>query len=115
MGSNDDLGLGVFQETLFKNTLLNALDTVIDTISWEKNEERRKEYREELKSRFSNMINETSEISTGDTEDDSCEGDTEDDIPYYYAVVDAKSFGKYLIPTYKPLQRPVETSPPCCA
>ena len=98
MSSNVDFNLGVFQETLFQNTLLNALDIVIDTILRKENEE---EYRKELKLRFSNMIKKTSEMSTGE----ACEGDTEDDkFPYYYAVVDAKSFGKYLIPTYKPIE-----------
>ena len=46
------------------------------------------------------MIEKTSEVSIAV----ACKGDTEDEkFPYYYAVVDAKSFGKYLIPTYKPV------------
>ena len=103
MGSNVDFTLGVFQETLFQNTLLNALFIVIDTIYRKENEE---EHRMVLKSRFESVIENTNEFSTTD----DCAGDTEDDtIPYYYAVVDAKSFGKYLIPTYKPV--PIEVQP----
>ena len=86
----------MFQETLFQNTLLNAIYSVIDTILSKENDG---EFREKLKSRFLSMIEKTSEISPAE----ACVGDTEDDkFPYYYAVVDAKSFGKYLIPTYKP-------------
>ena len=103
MGSNVDFTLGVFQETLFQNTLLNAIYSVIDTILSEENDG---EFREKLKSRFLSVIENTNEFSTGE----ACEGDTEDDkFPYYYAVVDAKSFGKYLIPTYKPV--PIEVQP----
>ena len=97
MSTNDKFTLGVFQETLFQNTLLNAIYSVIDTILSEENDG---EFREKLKSRFLSVIENTNEFSTGE----ACEGDTEDDkFPYYYAVVDAKSFGKYLIPTYKPV------------
>ena len=99
MSSNVDFNLGVFQETLFKNTLIDALGIVIDTILSKENDG---EFREKLKSRFLSVIENTKEFSTGE----ACEGDTEDDkFPYYYAVVDAKSFGKYLIPTYKPVRR----------
>ena len=45
------------------------------------------------------MINTANQLSITQT----CDGTTKDDtFPYYYAVVNAKSFGKYLIPTYKP-------------
>ena len=85
--------------------MLNALNSVIDTILRKEDEE---QYRRELKSRFSIMVKKTSETSPAV----ACKGDTEDNnFRYYYAVVDAKSFGKYLIPTYKPVQRPSEDSP----
>ena len=75
---------------------MNALNIVIDTIF----EQEQIEYRTTLSTRFLDMINKAADISTTQ----KCEADTEDDVvPYYYAVVDTKSFGKYLIPTYKPV------------
>ena len=93
----------MFKQPLFKNTLINALDIVIDTIFVDE------EHRTKLRSRFLNMIEKTSEVSIAV----ACKGDTEDEkFPYYYAVVDAKSFGKYFIPTYKPVPSEDTPSPP---
>lgn len=92
MNSNDS-NLNVFNQFIFNNTLVNAFDTAIDTITKDD------DYRKELKSRFLSMINTANQLSITQT----CDGTTKDDtFPYYYAVVNAKSFGKYLIPTYKP-------------
>ena len=83
---------------------MNALNIVIDTIF----EQEQLEYRTTLSTRFIDMINKAADISTTQ----KCVADTEDDqVPNYYAVVDTKSFGKYLIPTYKPVLPDEEQSP----
>ena len=68
---------------------MNAVEIVINTIF-------EGEDRNQLNDKFSDMIQNT------DTDDQfsttECNKDTDKEFPYY-VVVDAKSFGKYLIPT----------------
>ena len=97
--------LVAFEDPIFKKTLKKALKIVIDTMFRSENDE---EYREILNSRFSDVIDRANGLMTTAI----CAKDTEDeDFPYYYAVVDAKSFGKYLIPTYKSVPDPVQPDP----
>lgn len=101
LSPEEDANSNIFKEILFKKTLINALNIVIDTIFAQE----QIVYRTTLSSRFLDMI----ERAAADfTTTQKCEAETENDnVPYYYAVVDAKSFGKYLIPTYKPVYKPV--------
>ena len=86
--------LNAFEDPIFKKTLKKALNIVIDTMFRSDDEK----YREILSSRFSDVIDRANHFMTTAI----CAEDTEDEsFPYYYAVVDAKSFGKYLIPTHK--------------
>ena len=96
--------LVAFNNPNFKNTLKNALNIVIDTMFRSDDEE----YREILSSRFSDVIDRANHFMTTAI----CDKDVEDaEFPYYYAVVDAKSFGKYLIPTYKSVPDPAQPDP----
>ena len=83
-----------FEDPIFKKTLKQALKIVVDTMFRSDDEK----YREIISSRFSDVIDRANGLMTTAI----CAKDTEDEnFPYYYAVVDAKSFGKYLIPTHK--------------
>ena len=96
--TNEDIA-SIFDNTVFRDTVLNALDIVINAIFEKENEEKD---RKEQKSRFKHIITHEVYVNAIDANTTVCEKDTEDaSIPYYYAVVDAKSFGKFLIPTYK--------------
>ena len=100
--TNEDIA-SIFDNTVFRDTVLNALDIVINAIFEKDNEDK---HRKEQKSRFEHIITHEVDFNafmyTPNANTTICEKDTEDAaIPYYYAVVDAKSFGKFLIPTYK--------------
>ena len=96
--TNEDIA-SIFDNTVFRDTVLNALDIVINAIFEKDNEDKD---RKEQKSRFEHIITHEVDFNANYANTTVCEKDTEDAaIPYYYAVVDAKSFGKFLIPTYK--------------
>ena len=95
--TNEDIA-SIFDNTVFRDTVLNALDIVINAIFEKDNEDK---HRKEQKSRFEHIITHEVDFNANYANTTVCEKDTEDAaIPYYYAVVDAKSFGKFLIPTY---------------
>ena len=87
--------LVAFNNPNFENTLKKALNILIDTMFRSENDDK---YRQILSDRFSDMINQANAPMITAI----CDKDVEDaEFPYYFAVVDAKSFGKYLIPTHK--------------
>jgi len=92
---SNDVILAAFKDPIFKETVKEALNKIIDTMFRNEQDE---DYRKILSLRFSEVIDRPNDVMTTAI----CAEDTEDEqFPYYYAVIDAKSFGKYLIPTHK--------------